>query len=565
MDIAPLGFQVDSNGVVTAKVNLTAMTAAAGQAEKAVEGLAGDARSADVAVHDLGDEARTTAGAFDQMTRAANDAPMTRYAQGIGKAGKTAGVASHDLKNMVYQLNDVGVSLAGGMNPLMVFIQQGSQIGQVAATSGAGIGQWAKALGLFNPLVLAAAAALGIAAGAFALFKSDIDKAADNKAFIASLHLSDKELKKLGDTSVSIGDVMSGFWKTIDQDGKVSKTFKDIADTGVSAFRFILEGVEWFVAGAFAGLNAVAKAMKGVAMVATGDMAGFDVFNHSLDGLVSDTKAAKANMDAFWASVQKNTISANHDRIRDRANQIIKDRTTDKKKEREEIDPKWAVRGDYSAFEEKEGRKITPWDDFTKLGKQNMRDFEDSLKRLPSVIHPIRDEFKALSKDIADSLGEAIAYGDDLGEAVSNAFKRIAAEYISSGIQTIFAKLIDSASAYMGRGDTKYSSSPSYDGGGYTGSGSRTGGLDGKGGFWAVMHPKETVVDHTRGQSMGGTTINAPLVQVSTAGAGLFTPLIQYINGQIRDAHDSAVAKAGDNTRRAFPGLQQTLGEFGAT
>ncbi|WP_287994591.1 hypothetical protein [Acidiphilium sp.] len=41
----------------------------------------------------------------------------------------------------------------------------------------------------------------------------------------------------------------------------------------------------------------------------------------------------------------------------------------------------------------------------------------------------------------------------------------------------------------------------SFDGGGYTGSGSRSGGLDGKGGFMALLHPNETVFDHTKGQS----------------------------------------------------------------
>jgi tape measure domain-containing protein len=51
----------------------------------------------------------------------------------------------------------------------------------------------------------------------------------------------------------------------------------------------------------------------------------------------------------------------------------------------------------------------------------------------------------------------------------------------------------------------------SFEGGGYTGSGPRSGGLDGKGGFMAMMHPQETVVDHTKGQSTGGgsgTVIN---------------------------------------------------------
>jgi hypothetical protein len=38
----------------------------------------------------------------------------------------------------------------------------------------------------------------------------------------------------------------------------------------------------------------------------------------------------------------------------------------------------------------------------------------------------------------------------------------------------------------------------SFAGGGYTGDGSRSGGIDGKGGFRAILHPKETVIDHTK-------------------------------------------------------------------
>jgi len=39
----------------------------------------------------------------------------------------------------------------------------------------------------------------------------------------------------------------------------------------------------------------------------------------------------------------------------------------------------------------------------------------------------------------------------------------------------------------------------SFAGGGYTGDGARSGGLDGQGGFIAMLHPRETVIDHTRG------------------------------------------------------------------
>lgn len=42
----------------------------------------------------------------------------------------------------------------------------------------------------------------------------------------------------------------------------------------------------------------------------------------------------------------------------------------------------------------------------------------------------------------------------------------------------------------------------SYDGGGYTGNGARVGGVDGKGGMYAIVHPQETIVDHTKGQRL---------------------------------------------------------------
>lgn len=48
----------------------------------------------------------------------------------------------------------------------------------------------------------------------------------------------------------------------------------------------------------------------------------------------------------------------------------------------------------------------------------------------------------------------------------------------------------------------------SFDGGGFTGMGARSGGVDGRGGFPAILHPNETVVDHTRGQGQGITIIN---------------------------------------------------------
>ena len=46
-----------------------------------------------------------------------------------------------------------------------------------------------------------------------------------------------------------------------------------------------------------------------------------------------------------------------------------------------------------------------------------------------------------------------------------------------------------------------------FEGGGFTGYGSRTGGIDGRGGFPAILHPNETVIDHARGGAGMGVNI----------------------------------------------------------
>jgi hypothetical protein len=58
---------------------------------------------------------------------------------------------------------------------------------------------------------------------------------------------------------------------------------------------------------------------------------------------------------------------------------------------------------------------------------------------------------------------------------------------------------------------------PSFAGGGYTGNGPRTGGVDGKGGFPAILHPRERVIDLAAGGAMtgGGGSVAMQPAQIS--------------------------------------------------
>jgi hypothetical protein len=56
----------------------------------------------------------------------------------------------------------------------------------------------------------------------------------------------------------------------------------------------------------------------------------------------------------------------------------------------------------------------------------------------------------------------------------------------------------------------------SFEGGGHVGGRSRSAGIDHKGGVLAMLHPNESVIDHTKGQSGGITVIN----NIDASGAG---------------------------------------------
>jgi hypothetical protein len=72
--------------------------------------------------------------------------------------------------------------------------------------------------------------------------------------------------------------------------------------------------------------------------------------------------------------------------------------------------------------------------------------------------------------------------------------------------------------------------------------GARAGGMDGKGGFPAMLHPNETVVDHTKGQSMGGATVN---FNISTVDAAGFDQLLASRKGMITAIINQAMNSRG--------------------
>jgi hypothetical protein len=196
-------------------------------------------------------QARETDAAAARLQAAAQDTASAS----ITKGGAAAGLARHHVANLGFQLQDIIVSLQAGQNPLTVFIQQGGQIGQIMGQAGIGVGGLAKALwGIVAPFT----AVLAIAAAVFAALKLGADSLTQSgglDAYAKSLGLTNKELKKLGDTSVTIGDEIQATFQVLSENilSQFGLTTKEISSFWADMGKNIL----YYSKAAFIGVGAL--------------------------------------------------------------------------------------------------------------------------------------------------------------------------------------------------------------------------------------------------------------------------------------------------------------------
>ncbi len=215
---------------------------------------------------EMADMKRTVAGAMGDMADSASRADRALNAVGGGgvtRMGGSAKLAGHHVQNLVFQLNDMVVGLFSGQKPMTVFMQQGTQIGQIAMQAGVGIGGMARALlgltasaaaaALTNPYLLAAAAAAGIAFGAFKMFQSSVKQSGELDRYAQSLGLTKKEMEKLGPVGITVGDTMKGLWKTVSDGLNLGSVFSTLKDWAVTAFEAVLQAGKYAVAIIYAG------------------------------------------------------------------------------------------------------------------------------------------------------------------------------------------------------------------------------------------------------------------------------------------------------------------------
>ncbi len=148
--------------------------------------------------------------------------------------------------------------------------------------------------------------------------------------------------------------------------------------------------------------------------------------------------------------------------------------------------------------------------------EKGYKDFFTSIKTMQEELQGVfKKSYDGLTSLTMDFLKNGKASFKDFATAVVDELIRIAIQKL------ILDRMFESFGGFFKLGKKDKSSGGldimNNEGGGFTGYGVRAGGLDGRGGFPAILHPNETVIDHTKGQGMGAT-VNFNISTVDAAG-----------------------------------------------
>lgn len=147
------------------------------------------------------------------------------------------------------------------------------------------------------------------------------------------------------------------------------------------------------------------------------------------------------------------------------------------------------------------------------------------LDTVENVAKSMENVFTKAFKGMEDALVNFVMTGkmdfSSLANSIIADLVRIQIQQSITGpLARAMGSMFSGSSGGTGYGDTAGVAAgvPQYAGGGYTGDGSRSGGVDGIGGFLAIMHPQESVTDHTLPSSGGGsiTLTSNPIINIDS-------------------------------------------------
>ena len=199
-------------------------------------------------------------------------------------------------------------------------------------------------------------------------------------------------------------------------------------------------------------------------------------------------------------------------------------------------------------------KALAPFQKFIKSAEEGYSDFATNIKTMQEELQGVfKKSYDGLTQLTMDFLEKGKASFKDYATSVVRELIRIAVQKLV--IDRMFASFGSSISKIRDRAiaTNEYNSLTDndtlfdgvYEGGGFTGFGSRTGGIDGRGGFPAILHPNETVIDHTKSQIQQVQAAPTVNFNISTVDAAGFDQLLASRKGLITSIINNAMNNQG--------------------
>jgi hypothetical protein len=446
-------------------------------------------------------------------------------AQATHAVAAASRAAAFRQRQLAVQSLDVAQSLALGMPPAMVAIQQGGQLAGIYAGQGGLSGAFREAtssvLGFAraHPVLIVALTAMTLATTGYV---AEVREAADANYSLGQIALATAQEVAAGLNTV-LGPAIRAVGDLFDTVSRAIMTYMGRAiDTTINGFEFgyrailetwsqlpsglgdlvfqaaqsVLDGINAMMARTRQSLNAFIETVNGTVNIwddipLVGEVPRLSVgnpFAGAASGLASEVN--RIAEESFADSPTSDFIAGVVERLRGFSDEAVE-----------------------------AGRSAS-----AASGPMNL--LGESVRSLESPLSSVSNAFKGFFQNFNQQLQQGASVWDAFRDSAVNALGQIADTITGQFLNSLFQVngaggggllnyIFGAVGSAFGGGGSSFNSIawlqnlPSMEGGGFTGHGPRSGGVDGRGGFLMIGHPNETMIDHTRGMPRAANS-NAP-------------------------------------------------------
>ena len=462
----------------------------------------------------------------------------------IGKAGKDLNTNMRIMRGgfgqIGHQIQDVAVQLQGGTDAMIVFGQQGSQIASLFGPGGAMLGAvLAISAGIAGPLI----DALTGASGALRDLEENANASIPSLEGMIALErkLAEESLRtRLASLEEARAEAIRLHAEARDElREKEEGYFRNLRANKAAADEAREEMVEYQkqIDTATVAIEKITLALDPAAQAQMKYEEQLGKTNESLQEQIDtfgmnivEIAEYKAMQDGAKTALEETNIALNEQLF------LLQEQARAKKEAAKEDAKTLQSEQDMQRFFNDQVMK-----DLEKTQKQKAKQRAEDKKAKDEAIKGVSEQLMSL--DSTNKKVFQMQKGYRMAEATMAAYQA-ATNALAAPFPFPIPQAMAAAALSLGLANVANIKAQSFEGGGFTGRGARAGGLDGKGGRMAMVHPNETIIDHTKGQGAGITIVN----NVDASGAG--ADVDQKIQVAMQRTSQATVLQIQDLMRR---------------